>query len=357
MARIRVLSWNIEVYGPTKFGLTPNNLSVARFVSQTIQESQANLVVLMELNSGVAKQIATTLELDLEAATGQSWDNSVTMTRPTGDVESYAMLWRTEPAMSFQPIPGAANLSPLEFPNNFSATHGRRAAYAVFHTTDTAQNFALGIYHAPPNDQAVLGVQQLASTAQLYGINGARNVDRRLLCGDYNMDAVNDAQHFAPLTALPTAPPLPPAPPPLAAGVGSGCLPAIAGGALDQSTILGKIADALQAWGPYVAHWAANSTGYRRANMAIDNVYYRAALNSANVIDCIDLIRNPRPGSQLRAIANSFVLACADGSPAFPNAQNFPPAMNLALNYMGYAFLLYRYAISDHLPVLVDVTI
>lgn len=351
--RIRLLSWNIEVYGPTKFGLTPNNLCVARFVSQTIQESGANVVALMELNSGVAQQIATTIALDLQAATGQSWGTYVTMTRPDVDVESYALLWCTEAGMNFQAIPGAAGLSGLEFPNNFSATHGRRAAYAVFHTTDTLQNFAVGIYHAPPNDQAVLGVQQLASTAQLYSVNAVGDVDHRLLCGDYNMDAHNDAEYFEPLTA-----PVPPVPPPVPGNYGSGCGAAIVGGALDQSTILGTIDEAIHAWGPYIAGWAQNSIGYRRPDKAIDNVYCRvAALNGANPIDCIGLIRHPPGGSLLRAIANSFVLTYVDGTPAFPNAQNFPPAMNLALNNMGYAFLLYRYAISDHLPVLVDVTI
>lgn len=356
MANIRVLSWNIEVYGPTKFAITPNNVAVARFVSQTIQQSNANVVVLMELNSGVAQQIATTIELDIEAATGQNWDTFVTPARPAGDVESYAFLWRTDAAVNFAPIAAAAGLSNLNFPNNFSTTNGRRAAYTTFRTTDTMTNFAVSVYHAPPNNQAVLGVQQLASTPALYAVtrNGAvENVNRRALCGDYNMDAVNDAMYFLPLTTA-----LPPMPPPVGPGQGSGCAPAIAGGALNQSTILGTIADALSAWGPFMGGWAHTSTSYRRANAAIDNVYYRAAgLNNASPLDCVNEIRNPSLGSQIRAIANNFVLTYPNGNPAFPNAQNFPPGMNLALNNMGYAFLLYRYAISDHLPVFADVTI
>ncbi|WP_437333133.1 hypothetical protein [Sorangium sp. So ce394] len=357
MANLRVLSWNIQVYGPTKYALTPNKVAVAKFVSHTIQESNANIVVLMELSYSVAPQIAEAIELDIEAATGQAWDTYVTPARPASDTESYAILWRTDASVNFQAIAGAAGLSTLDFPNNFSAINGRRAAHNVFRTTDTASNFAVSVYHAPPNNQAVLGVQQLAATPALYAVtrHGApEDVDRRALCGDYNMDAQVDALYFQPLTN-----PLPAAPPPnVGAGEGSGCAAALPGGALNQSTLLGTFEDAVAAWGRYILSWAHTSVNYRRPNATIDNVYYRAAgFNDAHPIDCIDAIRNPARGSQLRTIANEFVLAYPSGAKAFTKACEFTPVMSTALNTMGYAFLLYRYAISDHLPVIADITI
>lgn len=356
MAQIRLVSWNIEVYGPEKFAITPNNALVAELACRTILEAGASVAVLMELMSSVAANIAGTFALFLTQISGNNWASYVTPARPAGDRESYAVLWRTG-GVNFAPIAGAQGLAANQFPNNFSATNGRRAAYTTFRTTDTANNVAVAVYHAPPNNNAVLGVQALSQMTAAYTVTNAgavQNVAGRMLAGDYNMDAVADAAYFQPLTnALPAAPP-----PNLANGEGAGCAPGNAGGAIGTSTILGTLNEALQAYGGNVNTWPAASTAYRRNNQAIDNIYYAAtAHNGSQVLDVISLIQNPPMGSQIRNTANAFVRQKPDGSDAFPNAQNFPVPMNVALNTTGWAFLLYRYAISDHLPIATDVTI
>lgn len=359
MAQVRVLSWNIEIYGPAKFGIRPNNVRLAALISQLIQEQNASIVVLMELRSGVAAQIAATIQLDLQAATGANWQYYVTEARPAGDNESYAFIWRDNvAATNFQLIAGAHGLSSVQFPNNFSNVNGRRAAYAVFRATDTNSNFAVTVYHAPPNARAIVGVEQLAVTPELYSVtrNGnVENVRRYALAGDYNMDPTLNAAEFQPLTnALPMAPPPNPA-----GGQGAGCTLGNPGGAIGWSSYLATVDEAIAAWGPYPAGWGVNPQAYRKTNASWDNIAYAAAaLNGAAVVDVVNLLRNPPMGSQIRGIANNFVRFFADGvTPAFPNAQYFPANMTNALNSTAWCFLLYRYAISDHLPFLVDVTV
>ncbi len=359
MAQIRLVSWNIQVYGPDKYAITPNNQWVAELACETILHTGATVVVLMELMSSVAVNIAGSIALGLGQLGAIPWSWYVTQARPGADRESYAVLWRNG-GVNFAPIAGAEGLAANEFPNNFSATHGRRAAYKTFRTTDTNNNFAVAVYHAPPNNQAVMGVESLSQMTAAYTVNNGgavQNVPSRMLAGDYNMDAVSDAAYFQPLTNPLPAPPAVP-PPNLATGQGAGCTPGNPGGAIATSTLLGTLNDALQSYGGNVNAWPAASTAYRRNNFAIDNIYQAAsAFNGFSVIDVPSLIRNPPPGSPIRNIANAFVLRRANGTDAFPHANTFPPPMNVALNSMGWAFLLYRYAISDHLPILTDVTV
>jgi hypothetical protein len=358
MAVVRVLTWNIEIYGPAKFGIRPNNLRLASLISRLIQEQNATIVVLMELISNVALQIAHTIQFDLQAATGVPWNSFVTQARPAGDHESYAFIWRGDAGVNFQQIAGAEGLSSLQFPNNFSNTNGRRAGFCVFRTTDTGNNFAVSIYHAPPNARAIVGIEQLARTPELYSVTRLgilENVQHLALAGDYNLDPVLNPNDFLPLTnALPGAPP-----PNLAAGQGAGCVLGNPGGAVGWSTHVGTIDEAINAWGPFVAGWPVNTLSYRGGNSSWDNIAYAAgAFNNATVLDVVSLFRNPPVGSQIRGIADTFVRFFADGvTPAFPNAQYFPVNMATALNSTAWCFLLYRYAISDHLPFLIDVTI
>ncbi len=110
MAQIRLISWNIQVYGPEKFALTPNNVLVAELACRTILASGATVVVLMELISSVAGNIAGTFAVFLAQLSGNPWNYYVTPARPAGDRESYAILWRAG-GVNFAPIAGAEGLA------------------------------------------------------------------------------------------------------------------------------------------------------------------------------------------------------------------------------------------------------
>lgn len=360
MANVRIVSWNIEVYGPKKYGQTPNNVHIARLVARVIVESGAQIAVLQEVLTAVAPQVGfTIMDMIANYLPHQTWSYFWTVARPGGNKESYVIIWRSDAGANIAEVANAAGLAANQFPNNFSATHGRRAAYKVFRTTDTGAYFAVTDYHAPANNNAVLGVESCALMAEIYSVTvgGVANaIQARLMAGDYNLDAYRDAAYFAPLTN-----PVPLAPPPnLAIGQGAGTAATLAGNNINDSTHLSTIGDQINAHGAFIAGWPVGTAAYRQNDMTIDNVYHRptGAPNASGVIDVINLIRNAPGGTQVRGLANQFALTYPDGvTPAFPNAQNFPPNLAIALNTTGWAFLLYRYAISDHLPIFVDTTI
>jgi hypothetical protein len=358
MAIIRLLSWNIEVYGPNKYGVTPNNAGIVNFVASTIQQANANIVVLQELISAVAPAIAFSIAAQVQANTGNAWMHMTAPARPGGDRESYGILWQTGGAPNFVlTADGAGNpnvgLSPFQFPNNFSPINGRRPAIATFRTTDTGVNFAVYDWHAVPYNP-VPGLQTSAMTPALYTVNNAgaiQPVTGRILAGDYNMNVTQP--QFTWFTN-----PVPLVPPPAAPGQGAGTAPILPNNGIGNWTHLGTIAQATGAWGPPFGGWSGNPQDYR--NDMLDNSYWAspngAPAAAGGVFDLVNEIANPASG--LRFIAqNFFQIYPFTGLPAFPNALVIPAPWNVNLSNMGCAFLLYRYAISDHLPVFNQVTI
>jgi hypothetical protein len=359
MANIRLLSWNIEVYGPKKYGQTPNNVSIVSFIGRTIQQANANIVVLQELMSGVAWQICFSIAQEITNLTGNVWHFREVPARPGGDRESYGILWQGGGGPNFAiTVDGGGNqniaLSPLNFPNSFSDWNGRRPAIATFHTTDTMVNFAVYDWHAMPNNFAPLGLEASARTPALYTVNNAgamQPVTGRMLAGDYNMWVTQP--EFTWFTN-----PVPPMPPPAAAGQGAGTTPILPANVQAQYTHLARYSDAVHVWGPPFGGWSGLSVQYR--DYMLDNSYWAspngAPAPAGQVLDLVNEIANP--ASALRAITQNFAVAYPlTGIPAFPNAPVIPLPLNVNLSTMGCAFLLYRYAISDHLPVFNSVNI
>src|SRR4051794_20308793 len=101
MAQIRLLSWNIEVYGPNKYGNVPNNGNIVQFVARTVQSLNANIVVFQELMTSVAYQICWSIANEITQLTGNAWDFASIEARPNGDRESYGILWQTGGAPNF----------------------------------------------------------------------------------------------------------------------------------------------------------------------------------------------------------------------------------------------------------------
>lgn len=355
MAVVRTLAWNIEVYGPEKYGNWPNNARLATLIAAVVARSNANVVVVMELMSSVAAQIAFTINESIATVTGNPWRYVVLPARPAGDRESYAVLWQNNAAANFtitQNGTGADNvaLSTVDFPNNFSGSNGRRAALATFRTTDTGNEFAVSVYHAPPNARAIQGLQALAMTPGLYiADNGGVmvNVPGRMLAGDYNLD-VNTQPEYSWLTN-----PEPAVPPPTGAGQGAGTT-----AITNANSHLMNMNAAVATWGTILANWSGNPVAYR--DDQYDNIFYAspamAPAPAGGVIDLVAELMNA--ASPVRAVANTFVtLNPANQNPAFPFAFNVPLPLNVNLNVAAVAWMLARYGVSDHLPVFAQVTI
>jgi hypothetical protein len=356
VAQIRILSWNIEVYGPEKYGRSVNAPALVDLVTQVVARTGANIVVVMETLSTVGDQVGFSLREGLELNTGEPWRSYEADARATGDRECYGIYWQQAPGQPFAPATDATGapvqgLATAEFPNNFSNSNGRRASYVTFTSLDTNCNFTVTAYHAPPNARAIEGLKVLAGMPQLYTIANANpgpagaNVPGRLLCGDYNLD-VNAQPEYSWLTD-----PVPATPPPTTAGQGAGCAPAT-----HDNTFLMDIADAVKAWGYDPDNWATAASKYRR-NLAIDNVFYATPAGGPRTARVVDVVSQIAGSGSIRAAAQRFARAAADGTDAFPNASQIPLPFSTTLSTMAYAFLFYRYAVSDHLPVSLSLVI
>lgn len=347
MAEVRMASWNIEVYGPRKYGLSVNGPALVNLIAQLLAPSAPNVIVTMELMSSVSDQIAFNLSEAFTTAMGGRWEHAVVTARQGGDRESYGIHWRSDAAVvRFQPAEVAGNpvrgLANLDFPNNFSPTHGRRAAYMTFQTTDTRQFFTVVVYHAPANNNAVRGLQPIAQMMELYLLGGAAAgapVNGRLIAGDFNLD-VNVQPEYAWLRN-----PVPAPPPPAAAGQGAGCVEATR-----ADTHLVSIRRAVNRWGQNLNAWGRTALEYR-SRAAIDNVFYAPAAGAAgsNVIDVLQQVGTN--AAVQAAIAANFQQFDRAGAPAFPNAQYLENLLPATLAQWPFAYVFTRYAVSDHLPV------
>jgi endonuclease/exonuclease/phosphatase family metal-dependent hydrolase len=356
MAQIRLMSWNIEIFGPKKYALTPNSSSVIRFTARTVADKQANVLVLQELTSGVAEQVCFSVAAQLRHITHAPWQYKSMVTRPAGDREAHGIFWRTDQNFAITVDGNGADnimLSELEFPNKWAKREGRRPLIAVFRTTDTGVYFAVTNYHAPARtNQAALGVEALAQTISLYRADVAnyqRSVTARLLAGDYNLGATHP--YFGWLTQ-----PLPPVPPPAnAANPGNPVQGAGTTALLATDTMYthyAKLDEVIDEFGANINLWANDPAAYR--DLQLDNMYSRPAVTAGEVIDQIAAVKRL---VGVGAIARVFRQNNDDGSPAFPNSARIPPPLHLNVSYTSCAYLLYRYAISDHLPVFVTATI
>ena len=353
MAQIRLMVWNIEVYGPGKYGNRPNNVQLVNLIGTVLSAHNVNVFVVIELMSSVAEQVCFSLAQAANAATGHPWAYGTLQCRTNGNRKSYGVLWRTNDNFAIT-ADGAGNnnvaLSTLEFPSNFSRRKGRKAALATFRTTDTNTNFVVSAYHAPPSARAIWGLEALAETPALYTVDNAgvgQNVPARLLAGDYNLD-VNVQPEYSWLTD-----PVPLVPPPMAPGQGAGTV-----AITNARTHLANMPEAVNRWGDILANWSMVPADYRDAQY--DNIFYLSPAALPNpvggVVDLIADVMNP--ASAVRAIAQQFTtLNAANGWPAFPYAFSVPTPLNVNLNFAACAWMLMRFGVSDHLPVMLTITI
>lgn len=348
MAQVRMLTWNVQVFGPKKYSNPANGVALVNFIGAVAKTVNANLVVIVETMSSVVDQVAFNLCEGLGLTVGGNWRNQTLITRPNGDRESYAIFWRTdagfEPAMNGQEI--VSGLPDVPFPNNFSDKNGRRAGYLTFVTSGNVP-FTTVAYHAPPNARAIPGLAALAKIPELYSVQGNR-IDARLIGGDFNLD-IQVQQEFSWMTD-----PVPANPPPSQPGQGAGCTPATRA---DTELYTFAQASAASRWGANLDNWPMNSAAYART-MAIDNIFWAspAGNGQGTVVDVIGAITNL--DSDIGQAARRFRAdAGIDFGLGFPNADKIPAPLARSLDRTPCAFILYACAISDHLPVFLSLTI
>jgi hypothetical protein len=355
MARVSLLSWNIQTYGPTKL-YGPNFKRLERFVTRTIVQHNANIAVLIELSLSTADEVCQTLCADLSSITGgATWEYATISSMIGGGGEAYGFLWRT--GMNFGIINGRdgqpyVRLSDQQFPDNRGQLFGRRAAIAAFRATDTNVTFVVSAYHAPPGDQygtyAYAGLEALAKTEGLYQLDMAGQMGQvtgRMLGADFNLD-VNNELDYSWLTDD-----VPRNPPPARRGQGAGMT-----NITDARTHLISMQTGKSRWGDNISYWGTDENDY--IELPIDNVFYRsprAPNRAGGVIDLLQQVMTPQ--TPLRIIAELF-LTRNFGQPTFPNSHLLPASLTQGiLNDVRGAWLLLNYAISDHFPVVAAIDI
>ncbi|MCR9255491.1 MAG: hypothetical protein NXI16_05285 [Alphaproteobacteria bacterium] len=348
MATINILSWNIEVFGPQKYGNSVNNYRLVRLIAIVGVQAGADILALMELSSSTAEAVCYSVCEALAEYTEEDWRYYVVQARPQGDRESYGIIYRTGGA--FAPVLDGHNnlnagLSTVEFPCNWFNSNGRRAAVMGFRTTDTNNNFAVSVYHAPPNTFARNGLQSLAMTPEIYAVDNAganQAVYERLLCGDYNLDVNSETGPYQWLTDAAENPPAPPADDQHGAGTTA---------MTTDDTHIVSLQDGRRKWGDNSDTWPTDAASY--LNLQLDNIFYASTINPDNAAGTvIDLVAKVMDSDSLvRGIVQNFDLVDGDGNRAFPNADCFPDPLNQCLDEAIWAWLIVRYGISDHYPL------
>ncbi|MBX9813371.1 MAG: hypothetical protein K2X76_01575 [Sphingomonas sp.] len=346
MATIRFLSWNIQVYGPKKYGVSVNNKNLAYVVAEVIAAARPQIVLLQELMTSIAESVAYTVAEACRAATGQRWSYVVLKARPEKDRESYAIIYQSQ-GVNFTPIANALGIASTDFPTKDLPKGGRRPAYAYLRTTDTNTVFVITNYHAPPSGNTSLGVARLGQMPEIYSLNvpgtGVINANARVMAGDYNMPLPLNADLYGWLTDQ-----VPHVPPPSQAGQGAGTTAAIG-----APTILATWAEVTKAWGNDPSKWQTDPDWYVQKDNCLDNLFCRPAATNSGVVDVLRLLMNTRSG--VSRYAQKFRLG--EDQEAFPHAFELDQQLSQWLRHAPYAYIFYRNAVSDHLPIWADVTI
>lgn len=363
MAVITFMSWNIQNYGRSKYYLDitikkgkkkvkiekphPNRYPLMSLIAKTAERNNAGILSILELSKStadiIAKDIKTQLNLTYIVAgkgTGD-WTYSLikwNISRYSGEV--YALFWRTglgftkvdDPADTTNILRGLTNTNTggtvLKFQRgkNNTGSNGRPPGYFAFKTTGTgAKYFTILCYHAMFNQSArdYWGVESYAGVAPVTRIvdgGSAKTVGASLLSGDLNVDYINDSSEYSNLESLGTM-------------------------AIDKS------------WGNRAKTSLVNTTppgGYPNSTdyrvNAYDNIACKGTTGMTNN-KVIDMIADLKTGS-----SNPYDTYTASFDKNAIVSIN-PAGLTLPPAEYDDSWELYKYAVSDHLPVVATVTI
>ena len=338
MANIKLLHWNVQTWSDKKTS-NVNAMALINYVAHVIVKSNANIVSILEIYPYYATNICKLILASISAITKVApkdlkwkyvWVNS-------GVREAYVIFFQEgnnfvpwNAGKSDKQIFGLSNQAKvseqkgtLEFCSTGSTRGGRTPFYISFKTTDTDKKFTVVAYHAMYGDATPFGVRAAGRLAQNKAVNDsgvAVALDASLPAGDYNVyfDEA-DAWAYKTLLGLP-------------------------------ASFATKEKTSLKAYTPPAGY--KNSVCYRSS--AYDNIFfYNGQKPSDKAIGRVpDLIREstlPSTGTGLlsAAIGKFNRSGIRNGK----EVQKIPPEM------FEDAWHIIRDSISDHLPVLVEVTI
>jgi len=337
VADIKLLHWNIQTWSDKKT-TNVNARALINYVAHVILKSNANIASLLEIHTYYADSICKYLLASIIAITKVHpkacpwryvWIDS-------GEREAYVVLFKTDSnfialdaTKSKKQILGLSNQAKvsedkgtLEFCSTSSPRGGRQPFYITFKTTDTNKKFSVVAYHAMYGVATPSGVRNaglLAQNKAVLDTGVTVSMNASLPAGDYNVYFEPKEPAYANLLGLPSS------------------------FATDQKT-------SLKATTPPDGY--PTSDEYRSS--AYDNIFfYNGQKPSVKPVgNVLDLIRESttRPtGTGL--LSDAITSFDRDGIRNEIMLGNIPPAD------FEDSWHIVRDAISDHLPVLVNVTI
>ena len=321
MPQITVLYWNIEVFGAAKYGP-----EIIAFIAETIESNQADVVCMNELRGGFATVVGFYLQNQLRnTGRAANWQSQPSPVYSTNN-EEYLFLWRTGAvtATGFQGTYLDAQGNAIGFPNGPQTNRPPYLGY--FQTVAMPQrNILIAGFHAPRpafwpdvrnGNRRLASVTEFANQGHICLIMGDTNI------GFNNDVAVNNSNGQQPW-----------------ASVGFN----LAGGGGRFTQLLPNeytsLIDRNQAWNTMTVGNCYSETYdqmFIRHNPATGNT---AAANATSV----ELISECMTNNYLELYLDAIETAWTGISPG-------------GYATVADAFVAYRRYVSDHIPVIVDIT-
>ena len=211
MANITLLHWNIQQFSNNKLN-NANGAALIDYIASVIANSGANMVSLLEIKNSAVNNILAQLVPAINLARGEGpplpnrW-NSISINSQKNN-EAYVILYQTGhnfnwllPAaaggppplngLSNQALVGGAPGGALRFNSSLTRNGGRRPYYVVFRTADTNNNFSIVSYHTMFGFWSGIGVRNIGLLAQSQAVDDAGatvNMQASFTSGDFNVD-------------------------------------------------------------------------------------------------------------------------------------------------------------------------
>jgi hypothetical protein len=226
MAAITMLHWNLEMFGPLKYG-NGNKTNFINYIATVVSRENVDIFAMVEVKNSVAAAVASETGAAVYALQGGAanpWRSVIIDSKKNS--EAYIIMYRTD--RNFLPVRitgttvtstattvpdnGLGNAStgggPLNFPSRHTNRGGRGSFYATFKTlnTDTNHTFSVVSYHAMFGPYTGDGVYRLPGLNYLFHFNDTAKTAlyASLISGDFNMDFVSQAAYYGNMLALPS---------------------------------------------------------------------------------------------------------------------------------------------------------
>jgi len=354
MASFNLLSWNIQILGPTKIGkdMEPDPMSTAPYnkpspaqkaalfqtIGETVAMLNADIVSILEVCSSTAGRFERLFLKSVEKATRADWAVETVYSNKS---DVYFIAYRKNAGFEVlldkngDPVKGLTHKDKdgkdLNFASSTVGRGGRWPGYVAFKTT-AGRIFTIICYHAcmggNNQENGVINIANVAPVRQV-DVDGVNTpVPVSIVSGDFNVDYTEDQDSYANVTDE---------------DEGWADPPAISYENGNEAKTSLKLNNPNEA--------APTSLTFR--NHAYDNIFAHGSdFTNSEVQDMIADFVNPEEGepeSELQACARKFNTKALNkrlkDRPNIGRIQTRPP------QNVTDTWRIYRRAVSDHLPV------